>query len=298
MLGGFVFLSHQVGSFLGVWLGGFLYDRTGSYDIVWYIAIALGVFAALVNLPVRESAIARAGRRSRPEATRHAPDTRHRLVHAGWLGAAALVLLRRVRALHAPGVPGDAGRPDLGLLLSHSHAAAPSPWIVRWSHLLAARRRRARRGLRRGPAHALVRRARASGDGRGPLAGGDRCRGRRFGQTRAGRHRVRALALRRPGASTRWSSPTTSGGRACPTSSRRSRRAACCSTKPSPRATRPSASPRAPTSCCSPANCCGACAGLRVVAYEDGFLAAAGALRAAHRGRPAADPAEPPRHRL
>ncbi|MEI7515062.1 MAG: MFS transporter [Betaproteobacteria bacterium] len=59
MLSGFVFLSHQIGSFLGVWLGGFLYDRTGSYDLVWYIAIALGVFAALVNLPVRESAIAR-----------------------------------------------------------------------------------------------------------------------------------------------------------------------------------------------------------------------------------------------
>jgi MFS family permease len=60
MLGGFVFFSHQVGSFMGVWLGGFLYDRTGSYDIVWYIAIALGVFAALVNLPVREAPIARA----------------------------------------------------------------------------------------------------------------------------------------------------------------------------------------------------------------------------------------------
>jgi MFS family permease len=59
MLGGFVFFSHQVGSFMGVWLGGYLYDRTGSYDIVWYIAIALGVFAALVNLPVKESAISR-----------------------------------------------------------------------------------------------------------------------------------------------------------------------------------------------------------------------------------------------
>jgi len=59
MLGGFVFFSHQVGSFLGVWLGGYLYDRTGSYDIVWLIAIALGVAAALVNLPVRESAIRR-----------------------------------------------------------------------------------------------------------------------------------------------------------------------------------------------------------------------------------------------
>ncbi len=59
MLGGFVFLSHQIGSFLGVWLGGKLYDTTGSYDIVWWIAVALGVFAALINLPVRETAIAR-----------------------------------------------------------------------------------------------------------------------------------------------------------------------------------------------------------------------------------------------
>ena len=59
MLGGFVFFSHQVGSFMGVWLGGYLYDRTGSYDLVWYIAIALGVAAALVNLPVRENAIRR-----------------------------------------------------------------------------------------------------------------------------------------------------------------------------------------------------------------------------------------------
>jgi MFS family permease len=58
-LGGFVFLSHQVGSFLGVWLGGKLYDASGSYDIVWWLAVALGVFAALINLPVREGAIAR-----------------------------------------------------------------------------------------------------------------------------------------------------------------------------------------------------------------------------------------------
>ena len=59
MLGGFVFFSHQIGSFMGVWLGGVLYDKTGSYDIVWYISIALGVFAALINLPVREAPIAR-----------------------------------------------------------------------------------------------------------------------------------------------------------------------------------------------------------------------------------------------
>ena len=60
MLGGFVFFSHQIGAFMGVWLGGFLYDKTGSYNIVWHIAIGLGVLAALVNLPVKEAAITRA----------------------------------------------------------------------------------------------------------------------------------------------------------------------------------------------------------------------------------------------
>jgi MFS family permease len=59
MLSGFVFFSHQIGSFMGVWLGGYLYDHTGSYDAAWYIAIALGVLAALVNLPVKEVAISR-----------------------------------------------------------------------------------------------------------------------------------------------------------------------------------------------------------------------------------------------
>jgi len=59
MLGGFVLLSHQVGSFLGVWLGGRLYDMTGSYDLVWWIAIGLGLFAAVVNLPIRERALLR-----------------------------------------------------------------------------------------------------------------------------------------------------------------------------------------------------------------------------------------------
>ncbi len=60
MLSGFVFFSHQIGSFMGVWLGGVLYDRTGSYDIVWYLSIALGIFAGLINLPVRETPIVRA----------------------------------------------------------------------------------------------------------------------------------------------------------------------------------------------------------------------------------------------
>jgi MFS family permease len=59
MLGGFVFFSHQIGSFLGVWLGGKLYDIYGSYDVVWYLAIALSVFATLINLPIKENAIDR-----------------------------------------------------------------------------------------------------------------------------------------------------------------------------------------------------------------------------------------------
>ncbi|NQW94414.1 MAG: MFS transporter, partial [Polaromonas sp.] len=66
MLSGFVFFSHQIGSFLGVWLGGVLYDRTGSYDIVWYITIALGIFAGLINLPVREAPIQRGATGQQP----------------------------------------------------------------------------------------------------------------------------------------------------------------------------------------------------------------------------------------
>ena len=59
MLSGFVFLSHQVGSFLGSWMGGWLYGLQGNYNVVWGICIALGVFAALINLPVKESPIVR-----------------------------------------------------------------------------------------------------------------------------------------------------------------------------------------------------------------------------------------------
>jgi MFS family permease len=60
MLSGFVFLSHQIGSFFGVWLGGVLYDRAGSYNGVWMISIALGIFAAIINWPIKERAITRA----------------------------------------------------------------------------------------------------------------------------------------------------------------------------------------------------------------------------------------------
>ena len=59
MLGGFVFLSHQIGAFMGAWLGGRVYGISGNYDLVWGLAVALGVVAALINLPVREAAIVR-----------------------------------------------------------------------------------------------------------------------------------------------------------------------------------------------------------------------------------------------
>ena len=59
MLGGIVFLNHQLGSFMGAWLGGKLYETSGSYDIVWWLAVALGLAAAALNWPVRETPIAR-----------------------------------------------------------------------------------------------------------------------------------------------------------------------------------------------------------------------------------------------
>jgi MFS family permease len=56
MLYGFAFFSHQVGGFLGVWLGGILFERTGSYDIVWWLSVALGIASAIINLPIVEKA--------------------------------------------------------------------------------------------------------------------------------------------------------------------------------------------------------------------------------------------------
>jgi predicted MFS family arabinose efflux permease len=56
---GFVFFSHQVGSFLGIWLGGFLYDAYGSYDLIWWLSIALGLIAALLHWPIDERAVLR-----------------------------------------------------------------------------------------------------------------------------------------------------------------------------------------------------------------------------------------------
>ena len=60
MLAGFTFFSHQIGSFLGAWLGGVVFDRTGSYDLVWYLSIALGIVAGIIHLPIDEREIVRA----------------------------------------------------------------------------------------------------------------------------------------------------------------------------------------------------------------------------------------------
>jgi MFS family permease len=57
---GFVFFSHQVGGFLGAWMGGLLYERTGSYDVVWWLAVAFGVLSAVINLPIDERPVLRA----------------------------------------------------------------------------------------------------------------------------------------------------------------------------------------------------------------------------------------------
>jgi MFS family permease len=59
MLGGVVFFSHQIGSFLGVWLGGYLYDLFGTYDPVWWMGVLLGLFAAAVHWPIQEKAVER-----------------------------------------------------------------------------------------------------------------------------------------------------------------------------------------------------------------------------------------------
>ena len=59
MLGGIVFLSHQIGSFLGVWMGGYLYDRFGSYDGVWWLGVALSLFAAVCHWPIQERPVER-----------------------------------------------------------------------------------------------------------------------------------------------------------------------------------------------------------------------------------------------
>ena len=60
MLAGVAFFSHQVGGFLGVWLGGLVYERTGSYDLIWWLSILFGLLSAVINMPIEEKPVARA----------------------------------------------------------------------------------------------------------------------------------------------------------------------------------------------------------------------------------------------
>lgn len=66
MLGGLVFFGHQLGAFLGGWLGGFLYDRTGSYDVAWAVAVGVSLVAALMNWPIRETPASERGLEQTP----------------------------------------------------------------------------------------------------------------------------------------------------------------------------------------------------------------------------------------
>jgi predicted MFS family arabinose efflux permease len=59
MLYGIAFFSHQIGSFLGSWLGGRLFDTYGSYELMWWVCVALGLISALMHLPIKEIAVER-----------------------------------------------------------------------------------------------------------------------------------------------------------------------------------------------------------------------------------------------
>jgi predicted MFS family arabinose efflux permease len=59
MLFGFAFFSHQVGGFLGVWLGGLVFESTGSYNAIWWLSVLFGVLSAIINLPIVEKPVAR-----------------------------------------------------------------------------------------------------------------------------------------------------------------------------------------------------------------------------------------------
>ncbi len=203
MLGGFVFLSHQIGSFLGVWLGGRLYDTTGSYDIVWWIAVALGIVAALINLPIREQPVVRPAARMK----------RRIAVGLAWLAVAA-ALARGVRRLSAAGAGGRPREPALELLLvrrprgPRTVALGPRagriscPAAARVLDVAAGRGRHVRWFAGRGhPVTAVDRDAAA-------LAALPASIARSSSPTSKA-----ALGRCRAGPSTRWSSRTTSGGR-------------------------------------------------------------------------------------
>ena len=111
MLNGFVFLGHQVGSFLGGWGGGKLFDLQGNYDTMWWISIALGVVSALLHWPIVEKPVAR------PQFARAARMTSGWRPLLAW-GAAALLVAVHRRDVRAVGHerPRLHRRPDRGVL--------------------------------------------------------------------------------------------------------------------------------------------------------------------------------------
>ena len=98
MLFGIAFFSHQVGGFLGVYLGGLLYERTGSYDVVWWLGVLFGVISALINLPIVEKPVARLA-----AATCVSPAVRRRIdiLLRYWMPAFAGMTKRRRRWRHS-----------------------------------------------------------------------------------------------------------------------------------------------------------------------------------------------------
>jgi len=59
MLAGLAFFSHQIGGFLGVWMGGIIFERTGAYDVIWWLSILFGLLSAIINLPIVEKPVHR-----------------------------------------------------------------------------------------------------------------------------------------------------------------------------------------------------------------------------------------------
>ncbi|MEZ5855861.1 MAG: MFS transporter [Hyphomicrobiaceae bacterium] len=113
MLFGFVFLSHQLGSFTGLWLAGTLYDATKSYDTMWWICIGLALFAALVHLPIREQPVARllggAMSRIKIEITPYVIDLGQQVVRLSNITSIGYAAYRPLRPLGAFLVAGGLG---------------------------------------------------------------------------------------------------------------------------------------------------------------------------------------------
>ncbi len=263
MLGGFVFLSHQVGSFLGVWLGGRLYDATGSYDVVWWISIALGVFAAV-------------GQPADPRAGDPAPGAGMKPARASPPGRRRRSpLARGLRRLPAAGPRGRPRQPHLGLLLTRRRRMAARarlrPGSQRWAHLsrrggsvldVAAGSGRHTRWLAaRGHAVTAIDRD-ARGDGAARRA-----------SPRSSSPTSKARRGRSPAAaSTRSSSPTTSGGRCCPIVAASLAPGGVLLYETFAAGNETVGRPARPDFLLAPGELLAAAAGLRIVAYEDGFL--------------------------